>query len=365
MAITYHAGRRIQGTSTDFGTAGAGIAGVSGGWKELGRTTLGSAGDTISVASLPDKRYYMILSHAYQTGGATEFTTRFNSDTGANYSSRGSSNGASDNTGVSKTYIRDSVEGVGADIGINGLYVGYVSNLSTKEKLLQTWTALNTTAGAGTAPSRTESVGKHAQTSNPIDEITLTNIDSGSYDTDSEVVVLGWDPADTHTTNFWEELGTDTWTSGDSISVSFTAKKYIMFSWWLKHNGSVGGATSGYVGSTTIDTGSNYANRISENGSADGTNTSQGKFTYMGGEGTGGAGQTNFGYGFAINNASNEKLFTWHQVENQDAGAANAPKYRSESVGKWANTSNQFDIMTLTRATNDLAGGELRVWGSN
>jgi hypothetical protein len=30
-----------------------------GGWVELGRTTLGSAGDSISVASLPDKRYYM------------------------------------------------------------------------------------------------------------------------------------------------------------------------------------------------------------------------------------------------------------------------------------------------------------------
>ncbi len=35
MAITYHAGRRIQGTQADFD----GTPAVSGGWKELGRTT--------------------------------------------------------------------------------------------------------------------------------------------------------------------------------------------------------------------------------------------------------------------------------------------------------------------------------------
>ena len=34
MTVTYQAGRRIQGTSTDFGTAGAGIPAVAGGWKE-------------------------------------------------------------------------------------------------------------------------------------------------------------------------------------------------------------------------------------------------------------------------------------------------------------------------------------------
>ena len=57
MAITYHAGRRIQGTAADR----AEVPAVSGGWKEVGRTTLGSANQFIDVESLPDKRYYMML----------------------------------------------------------------------------------------------------------------------------------------------------------------------------------------------------------------------------------------------------------------------------------------------------------------
>jgi hypothetical protein len=52
MAIKYLSGERIQATSTDF----AGTPAISGGWKEVGRTTLGSAGDTIDVSSIPDKR---------------------------------------------------------------------------------------------------------------------------------------------------------------------------------------------------------------------------------------------------------------------------------------------------------------------
>ena len=40
------------------------VSGAVGGWVELGRTTLGSAADTISVASLADKRYLMILRNA-------------------------------------------------------------------------------------------------------------------------------------------------------------------------------------------------------------------------------------------------------------------------------------------------------------
>ena len=48
MAITYHSGKRIQGTSTDATV-------ISGGWKEVGRHKLTTAGDNITVSSLPDR----------------------------------------------------------------------------------------------------------------------------------------------------------------------------------------------------------------------------------------------------------------------------------------------------------------------
>jgi hypothetical protein len=61
--VEWLAGNRIRGTSTErTSTTGFNpVTAVAGGWVELGRTTLGSAGDTNSVASLADKRYYMIL----------------------------------------------------------------------------------------------------------------------------------------------------------------------------------------------------------------------------------------------------------------------------------------------------------------
>jgi hypothetical protein len=50
-------------------------------------------------------------------------------------------------------------------------------------------------------------VGKWANTSNPIDDsLNFKRSIKWRFCTGSEVVVLGWDPADTHTSNFWEEL---------------------------------------------------------------------------------------------------------------------------------------------------------------
>ena len=62
--VEWLAGNRIRGTNAErTSTTGFNsIPAVAGGWVELGRTTLGSAGDDITVSSLADKRYYMILN---------------------------------------------------------------------------------------------------------------------------------------------------------------------------------------------------------------------------------------------------------------------------------------------------------------
>jgi len=61
---------------------GAAGGGAVGGWVELGRTTLGSAGDSIDVTSLDDKRYYWVLSDLQQVTGNIGAYLRNNGDTG-------------------------------------------------------------------------------------------------------------------------------------------------------------------------------------------------------------------------------------------------------------------------------------------
>ena len=68
---------------------------------------------------------------------------------------------------------------------------------------------------------------------------------------------------------------------------------------------------------------------------------------------------------FIVNNASNEKLGIMHAVAQLTAGAGTAPS-RRETVCKWANTSNQINIIGLKTTTGDFASGSfIKVWGSD
>ena len=332
-------------------------AGV-GGWVELGRTTLGSAGDTISVASLANKRYLMFLCHQTPTGGTTQPRFRAGNstvDSGSNYAERMQRNGAADATGVSdnSVYLYD-------DDATGGFDVGYIANYSTKEKLAYAHHVGQSTAGAGTAPLRQETAFKHAFTSNQYNILSMNNIyGSGDFATGSEVVVLGYDPADTHTNNFWTELASDTLASaGDTFTSStFTAKKYLWVQGYIINSGTIR-VQLRYNG----DTGSNYSNRGSDNGGADSTNTSMDR-NYI---------QEDpyanpvFFNAFIINNSANEKLGIVHTIDRGTAGAGTIG-VRRETVVKWANTAAQItSISILQDQSGDMASGSImKVWGSD
>lgn len=330
--------------------------GAVGGWKELGRTTLGVAGNDITVSSLPDKRYYMILGYTTANSASPAQAIQLGNstiDTGTNYSYRRSLNAASDTTHTTRDIV-ELMYGLGTsdpDFGIS-----YLSNLSAKEKLGIGWGVSQQAAGAGNAPNRTENVGKWGNTTNPLDVINIKNIGSGDFAVGSELVVLGWDPSDTHTDNFWEELASvDQTTSLSELSSgTFTAKKYLWVQFYTEPT-----LTSVPRLRFNNDTGSNYARRFSTDGGADVTSSSQTSLTLVSNASI----DPNFSNMFIINNQTEEKLVINHTIGQLTAGAANVPR-RTEYVGKWDNTANQITEIDITPSSGNIKGN-LRVWGSN
>ena len=155
-------------------------------WEELGRTTLGSAGDTISVASLPARKYLKILYSVIPTGNVDTYIA-FNNDGGTNYSQTTSATFAASATVTSGTQIS-------IDSGVPATYfkgVGDIINISTINKLLHAVTVQTSTAGAANAPTSLEIMGKWVNTTDSISRIDLINTSTGSFDTGSELVVLG------------------------------------------------------------------------------------------------------------------------------------------------------------------------------
>ena len=346
------------GLSTGLQTRQA-SSGTAGGWKELGRTTLGTNTKPITVSSLANKRYYMVLVHKIPSGLADGDFRFGNSsiDSGNNYSFRVSANGGADATSVTQSYISNSTATSDAD---DLFSVGYLSNYTTKEKLYTGISIGGQTAGAGNAPERTENTAKWANTSNVLDTIQIfENGAGGNFATGSEIVVLGYDPADTHTTNFWQELSSTTLTTTASTinSGTITAKKYLWIQAFIKQ-------ASPYTVDMHCngDTGSNYAARYSGNGGADASGT----YTKLAGNYSTIAGGF-FLNTFVINNYANEKLAISHTCEVPTTGAGTAPG-RIEWASKWANTSSQITSIDITKevGTGDLQSGSiLKVWGSN
>ena len=359
--VEWLAGNRIRGTSTER-TTGAGfnpVDAISGGWKEIGRTTLGSSSVNITTPTLANKRYLMILGDARYVSSESALTPRFlfNGDTGSNYAERRSLDGGSDTTAVSQPEIVLGSNNITAP----AFTVGHVSNLASKEKLVTGNINLQNTAGAGTAPQRSEYAGKWANTSNAISTVTFKNYGTRQFDSGSEVVVLGWDPADTHTTNFWEELASVDLSGGAANNIdsgTITAKKYL----WVQYYTEQSTDSDFLITFNGDDSSGNYARRYSNDGGTDITSgTSQNNFTQVSRT----ANLPQFTNMFIINNSANEKLIIAHTVYQMTAGEETAPA-RWEAVGKWDNTSEQITSMNIKSGSGNLASKTiLKVWGSD
>jgi len=354
MAITYHAGRRIQGTNEDRVGADA----ISGGWKEIGRTSNSSLPD---VTSLADKRYLMFLNFQESNASRPVPSLRLNGDDGSNYTRRGAYGGGSDYENTSKTLISFSNQPSSNDT-VPYFTVGHIANLSNKEKLMiynHTYSEGGT--GSSNEPQRVETVGKWINTSDAVDQLSIVSSAGDSFNTNGEIVVLGWDPDDTHTDNFWESLA-DVTLGSDASEISsgtITAKKYL----WVQVYFQNASNSDDVLVRFNNDTDDNYAHRHAINYGSDTTATEQSSIKLI--DRNAGADVGRFANFFVLNNSATEKLLIAHGTEEETSGAGNPPT-SNECVGKWDNDSSQItEIDCFTASGNIRSGARLRVWGSN
>ena len=152
--------------------------------------TLSSAGDTITISDQTSTKFNVFLVHTLPDSGqiANELNFGYTSiDTGNNYSGRWASNGIT----ATRTSVND-ITLQQADYG-NALCVTYAVNIATEEKLTIGFQCETNSTGAGSAPSRTESTGKWANTSNQFDNVRITNWSTGDYGSGTNLTAIGTD----------------------------------------------------------------------------------------------------------------------------------------------------------------------------
>ena len=154
----------------------------------------------------------------------------------------------------------------------------------------------------------------------------------------------------------WQKLGSTTLDSnGDTITVdNLTAKENLMIQVMEIGSGSITGSLR-----FNNDTGANYAQRTSENGSYEANPASQNQIRVDRGN------SENFITIQVTNEASKEKLVISECVGIGVSGADTAPQ-RWEAVGKWANTSDAITRVDIVNSSGgDFASGSyVTVWGA-
>jgi hypothetical protein len=102
-------------------------------WEELARTTLGSAGDTVTVSGFTAKKYLMILFNGIATGGTLDTNFILQNDTGANYAQQYSVQHGAQTASTAQSSI--AVESGAVISGGSTLNTLYMYNPSTADKV--------------------------------------------------------------------------------------------------------------------------------------------------------------------------------------------------------------------------------------
>lgn len=163
-------------------------------WEELGRQTLSSGASSLSVASLPQRKYLKIVATIIPTGGSYDPKVRFNNDSGANYAMailyNNAGAGAYSNQ-TSTTFIQ-----VSSTVYTGGIAIieASILNMSGFNKMLAGLMSQDGTSAANTQSPILEYANGKWTNGAIVDRIDIVkSAGTGTLAAGSELIVLGHD----------------------------------------------------------------------------------------------------------------------------------------------------------------------------
>lgn len=154
-------------------------------WEELGRTTVSSNTNTVTVSGFAARKYLKVFVNVVGNGSVLSNQIRFNNDASAAYAYRYSQNGSADTTFTSDTKWQT----IGGS-GLPNIQVIDILNITTVEKFFTSHVIISP-PGAASIPDRIEYGGKWVNTSQQITRIDLINTLAGQFASGTVIVVLG------------------------------------------------------------------------------------------------------------------------------------------------------------------------------
>jgi hypothetical protein len=366
MTIEWLAGNRIIGTTAERPSASLQSPSV-GGWKEVGRVSLSGSSSSVDLSS-NNKRYYMVLCTGITSSTNGDYQIEYNGDaSGGDYNNRTSFNGGGDYQENGVNYLRP----LGTTANLPFFDVNYVANKSNKEKLVLGRAVQSNGTGTGTSTlTRSIYVGKYTNTSSAINEI-KAKLRVGTFSS-GELVVLGYDPDDTHTDNFWEELASVTLTADSRLidSGTFTAKKFLKFA---VYNTAKASGNNYYMFFNNIESGTTHSGRSNANGRNPTSTSAKSDYELAGSNGfiinhdpsSSGSTTQLYSTGYIANTSGEQKLSINETVTGwtNATNASQAPA-RFQTVDK-ATTTDQITSIQFGQSSGTTvgAGSVIKVWG--
>lgn len=159
-------------------------------WEELGRTTLGSAGDTISITPIAARKFLKVIFHVFSTGGTIQPVLRFNNDSATNYAQIYAVNLAT----ASAPLVSQTGLAINSALAQGTQFGQYeITNFTAQRKLVQGLTLDDNNAAATSSCNSSHVTGKWDNTSAQITRIDLINAGAGDFAIGSVMTVLGHD----------------------------------------------------------------------------------------------------------------------------------------------------------------------------